>query len=102
MSLRILKPIWASKSKDDSEVVDQSSVSFRRYGVKRVRSSVSDVPPPLARHEKHSCACSSVPRSRPPSPPRAPAHPLLQVSTLKLLPSRTISRLYGAVNNFTL
>jgi hypothetical protein len=58
--------------------------------------------PPATRHEKHSCACSSVPRSRPPSPPRAPAPPLLQVSTLKLLPSRTISRLYGAVNNFTL
>jgi hypothetical protein len=29
-------PIWASKSKDDSEVVDEDSVSFRRYGVKRV------------------------------------------------------------------
>jgi hypothetical protein len=36
MALRSLPPIWASKSKDDSEVVGHNSVSFRRYGVKRV------------------------------------------------------------------
>lgn len=31
-----LPPIWKSRSKDDSEVIGENTVNFRRYGVKRV------------------------------------------------------------------
>ncbi len=96
MSLSAAPPIWASRSKDDSEVVGTASVSFRRYGVKRVRAPqrggvrTRRTAPRLA-------PASSRARRRPAPPAFA-----MQVSTLKLLPSRVVSRLYGAVNNLTL